>query len=339
MKVSGFFHRLVCALLVCLLLLPVANAETVDLKSMTNDEIIDLLTRVNEEIVNRGINKTATLPQGTYYAGSDIPAGKYISYAADGDNQWIQGIKNNIHVSTSTDHMDEGLHTVRIYGMHAGFVLERLAISSKALKSSYLGPEETFMLDYDIVPEQKNGVNHETGAGELSYGALSEDEKAALIDPSDTHDPADEYEEEVAIPSPVTPTPEPENPNTDNPNNTPTADNTSNQAPKPTMEPDKFGSSKADEALKKGATYKVGNFRYKITKLVKKSGKVSGGNVSLVKVLKKKAKAVIPATVKIKKLVFKVTAIGKNAFKNNKKLQRIQIQTCIPNKCAKLVVI
>lgn len=78
MKVSGFFQRLVCALLVCLLLLPVANAETVDLKSMTNDEIVDLLTRVNEEIVSRGINKTATLPQGTYYAGSDIPAGKYI---------------------------------------------------------------------------------------------------------------------------------------------------------------------------------------------------------------------------------------------------------------------
>ena len=45
---------------------------------MTNEEIIDLLTRVNEEIVSRGINKTATLPQGTYYAGSDIPAGKYI---------------------------------------------------------------------------------------------------------------------------------------------------------------------------------------------------------------------------------------------------------------------
>ncbi len=78
MKVSGFFHRFVCLLVVCLLLIPVAVADTVDLSSMSNDEIITLLDEINGEIVRRGINKTAKLPQGTYIAGSDIPAGRYI---------------------------------------------------------------------------------------------------------------------------------------------------------------------------------------------------------------------------------------------------------------------
>ena len=78
MKVSGFFHRFVCLLVACLLLTPVAVADAVDLSSMTNEEIVALLDQVNAEIVNRGINKTAKLPQGTYIAGSDIPAGRYI---------------------------------------------------------------------------------------------------------------------------------------------------------------------------------------------------------------------------------------------------------------------
>ena len=78
MKVSSIAHRFVCLLLICLLLTSTAFADTVDLTAMSNEEIIELLNQVNSEIVSRGINKTATLPQGTYNAGSDIPAGKYI---------------------------------------------------------------------------------------------------------------------------------------------------------------------------------------------------------------------------------------------------------------------
>ena len=78
MKVSVLFRRFFCLLLICLLIIPAAVADTVDLASMSNEEIISLLNGVNAEIVRRGINKTATLPQGTYNAGIDIPAGKYI---------------------------------------------------------------------------------------------------------------------------------------------------------------------------------------------------------------------------------------------------------------------
>lgn len=78
MKVSILIRKAVCLLAVCLLLFPVALADTVDLAPLSNEEITVLLGQVNEEIVRRGISRTAKLPQGTYITGRDIPAGRYI---------------------------------------------------------------------------------------------------------------------------------------------------------------------------------------------------------------------------------------------------------------------
>lgn len=128
---------------------------------------------------------------------NSLPDGKYISYAADGDNRWKDGIMNNIHVSESTEYMSAGIHTVRIYGMHAGLGLERLVISNEPLKESYLGPAKTFMLDYDRIPEQKKGVHYEAAAGALSYGKPSD--LPAITDPSDANDAADAYERETPV--------------------------------------------------------------------------------------------------------------------------------------------
>ena len=89
MKVSGFFHRFLCCLLVALLLIPAALADSVDLSSMSDTEIVALLEQVNQEIVTRGINKTAKLPQGAYTAGKgkDIPVGRYVyTCLATGDD-------------------------------------------------------------------------------------------------------------------------------------------------------------------------------------------------------------------------------------------------------------
>lgn len=88
MKVSGFFHRFVCLLVICLLLIPAAVADTVDLSSMTNDEIVALLDQVNAEIVSRGINKTAQLPKGAYLGGSDLPVGRYIYTCLATGDEW-----------------------------------------------------------------------------------------------------------------------------------------------------------------------------------------------------------------------------------------------------------
>ena len=74
-------------------------------------------------------------------------------------------------------------------------------------------------------------------------------------------------------------------------------------------------------AVKKGTAFKVGKNRYKVTKLTKKTG-----TVTFTKPVKKTNKAIsIPATVKYKGYTFKVTAIAKNACKNNKKLTAVTV--------------
>ena len=88
MKVSLFLRRFVCLVTVCLLLVPAAFAVTVDLSAMSNEEIVELLNLVNAEIVSRGINKTAKLPQGTYNAGTDLPARRYIFTCLAVGNDW-----------------------------------------------------------------------------------------------------------------------------------------------------------------------------------------------------------------------------------------------------------
>lgn len=58
---------------------------------------------------------------------------------------------------------------------------------------------------------------------------------------------------------------------------------------------------------------------------VEKAG-LTGGTVTYVKTVNKnKTKVVIPATVKIEGITYKVTAIGKNALKNNKKITKLTI--------------
>lgn len=87
MKKTRLYRSLICLGMILALLLTSAFAESIDLSGMSNDEIVALLTKVNNEIVSRGINKTATLPQGSYIGGKDLPAGKYIyTCLAKGDD-------------------------------------------------------------------------------------------------------------------------------------------------------------------------------------------------------------------------------------------------------------
>lgn len=255
---------------------------------------------------------------------NSLPDGKYISFAADGNNQWIQGIKNNIHVSTSIENMSEGIHTVRFYGMHAGLGLERLVISDQPLASSYLGPQETFMLDYEIIPEQKNGVHYEAAAGKLSFGEPSD--LAAITDTSDKNDKADPVEEETAIPRPYVPTPAPTKIPEVDAGNSATAAPITISTVQPTATPAPKAvviNKKLTDSLSTSKIYKVGKFRYKITRLAEK-----GGKVSLVSTVSKKIKsAVIPAKIKINKVSFAVTSITKKAFNGCSKLRMITVKT------------
>lgn len=68
----------VLLLVFALLCSSVAYATEIDLSSYTDEEIVALLAQVQNEVVNRHIEKTATLPMGTYITGKDIPAGNYV---------------------------------------------------------------------------------------------------------------------------------------------------------------------------------------------------------------------------------------------------------------------
>lgn len=71
----------------------------------------------------------------------------------------------------------------------------------------------------------------------------------------------------------------------------------------------------------KGKTYKVGNYKYKVTVASEKQGKVT-----LTKPVKKNLKSVIvPAVVKIGNYKYKVTEIAAKTFKNNGKLTKVTI--------------
>lgn len=69
------------------------------------------------------------------------------SYAVGDDNDdWKQGVLDNIHISESDELFAEGLNTLRIYACDPGFVLQKLVIYKKGARpaSSYLGPKETY---------------------------------------------------------------------------------------------------------------------------------------------------------------------------------------------------
>lgn len=198
--------------------------------------------------------------------------------------------------------------------MHAGLGLERLVISNKDIKESYLGPEKTFMLDYDVIPEQKKGIHFEAAANTLNYGNPSD--ITSITDPEDYNDPPDAFMEETPIPGPVpasTPAP------SSNPEPVPqpgTAHPVPTQ-PAVTKGPGRPGTKK----LAKGKTFLYKKLKYKVSSLKGKSG-----TVSITATSKKNLKqAVIPATLRIQGHKLKVTSIGKNAFRNCKKLKRITI--------------
>ncbi len=73
-----------------------------------------------------------------------------------------------------------------------------------------------------------------------------------------------------------------------------------------------------NNAVKKGQSYKSGNYQYKVLDVSKKT-------VSVTKALKASKTIKVPSTVKIKGKSYKVVEVAKGAFKNNKKVQTVTI--------------
>lgn len=102
---------LVAILAACMLSMSVvvALADSIDLSGYTDEEIVVLLDQVQAEVVNRHIEKTATLPKGTYIAGKDIPVGSYVYSVTVLDiEEYGDGFQYGIvYVQTPEDPEDE----------------------------------------------------------------------------------------------------------------------------------------------------------------------------------------------------------------------------------------
>ena len=62
----------------------------------------------------------------------------------DGSVEWAQGVLDNTRVATTTFSVPTaGTHTLRIYGLEAGVVIDKLVLTRGALPApGYLGPPE-----------------------------------------------------------------------------------------------------------------------------------------------------------------------------------------------------
>lgn len=66
------------------------------------------------------------------------------------DSTWSNAVRNNIRlIEKSLGTLDEGVHTLRIYAADPAVVMEKYIIypDSAKLKSSYLGPQESYRKD------------------------------------------------------------------------------------------------------------------------------------------------------------------------------------------------
>lgn len=57
---------------------------------------------------------------------------------------WSNAVMDNIHTTVTTHSLSKGTHTLRIYGLDAGLVLQKLVLSKGPLPYSYFGPGESY---------------------------------------------------------------------------------------------------------------------------------------------------------------------------------------------------
>lgn len=76
--------KVLCIILMIVLAIPIACAESVDLSGLSFDELVALRDRINLAIWQADEWQEVTVPQGVWKVGEDIPVGHWSIRAADG---------------------------------------------------------------------------------------------------------------------------------------------------------------------------------------------------------------------------------------------------------------
>lgn len=119
------------------------------------------------QIDNGEINLADTIPS-SYIAGTWR------------DSTWSNAVRNNIRsVRKTMGKLEKGVHTLRIYAVDPAIVVEKYIIypSSSKLKTSYLGPEESFFKtkDYveDLYSEDNDSEDSTLGGNNSNIGTVN----------------------------------------------------------------------------------------------------------------------------------------------------------------------
>jgi len=72
------------------------------------------------------------------------------------DKDWAEAVSDGVrHVEAQLQVAGPGYHTLKFAMVDPGIVLEKLVVSSGALKPSYLGPPESFHRNSDVAGSAK----------------------------------------------------------------------------------------------------------------------------------------------------------------------------------------
>lgn len=100
-------------------------------------------------------------PGGRLYVGVSVNAGEarrvatvsetYIA-GKTGNEEWSKGVLDQIHETELGVYLKKGSNTITVYAMEPGVVLERLILvrTGEKIKSSYLGPQESYCVWYNL---------------------------------------------------------------------------------------------------------------------------------------------------------------------------------------------
>ncbi|PYG85629.1 glycosyl hydrolase family 115 (putative glucuronidase) [Ruminiclostridium sufflavum DSM 19573] len=99
---------------------------------------------------SNNLYKNSRLRYGVSFDGGNIVIADALPpdfAAGDYDNDsWCKAVLENIHLTETKHFLTKGIHTLRLYGMDAGLVLQKLVLSGEKLPDSFFGPEESFYI-------------------------------------------------------------------------------------------------------------------------------------------------------------------------------------------------
>lgn len=115
------------------------------------------------------------------------------------DSLWSNGVKNGIHTKTlSLGELSAGVHKIRIYSMDPEIVLQKFVLypTSKALKSSYMGPGESYYVGKKVSSRMVMDVQEEMAVTPCTIKANEKQKYTVVVPKSGSYEVAIETEAE-----------------------------------------------------------------------------------------------------------------------------------------------